>query len=63
MEKSSYFNHSGVGLSTSGNPFFYIGSINKLFDFVIFNSLRLNNDKIEVINRYLCDKQTIKYIE
>ena len=53
------FNHSGVGSSASGNHILHTPDDGKLYEFIIFNSLNLNDEKINSINRYLADKHDI----
>ena len=53
------FTHSGVGSTTSGNHIFKTHIIEKLYEFIIFNSLLLNDEKINSINKYLADKHDI----
>ena len=58
-KKIHTFNHSGVGSTTSGIHKFTTPDDGKLYEFIIFNSLLLNDDKINSINRYLADKHNI----
>ena len=53
------FTHSGVGSTTSGIHKFITPDKGELYEFIIFNSLLLNDDKINSINRYLADKHDI----
>ena len=50
-KKIHSFNHSGVGSITSGNHKLRTPSIGKLYEFIIFNSQNLNDEKeIQLIN-------------
>ena len=53
------FTHSGVGSTTSGIHKFDTPNEGELYEFIIFNSLLLNEEKINSINRYLADKHNI----
>ena len=55
------FTHSGVGSTTSGNHVFHTPYDGQIYEFIIFNSLLLNDDKINSINRYLADKHDITF--
>ena len=57
------FTHSGIGSSTSGNHILHTPDSGKLYEFIIFNSLLLNDEKINSINRYLADKHDITLLE
>ena len=58
-KKIHTFTHSGVGSTTSGNHVFRTSHHGDLYEFIIFNSLLLNDDKINSINKYLADKHDI----
>ena len=53
------FNHSGVGSTTSGTHRYITPDDGKLYEFIIFNSLNLNDEIINSINRYLANKHDI----
>ena len=57
------FTHSGVGSTTSGIHRFTTPDDGKLYEFIIFNSLLLNDEKINSINKYLADKHDITLLE
>ena len=57
------FTHSGVRSTTSGIYKFDTPNSGELYEFIIFNSLLLNDDKINSINRYLADKHDITLLE
>ena len=61
-KKIHTFTHSGVGSTTSGIHKFDTPNEGELYEFIIFNSLLLNNDKINSINKYLADKHDITLI-
>ena len=58
-KKIDIFTHSGVGSTTSGNHIIHTPDNGQIYEFIIFNSLLLNDDKINSINRYLADKHDI----
>ena len=60
-KKKYTFTHSGVGTTTSGIHKFDTPNNGELYEFIIFNSLLLNDDKIKSINRYLADKHDITF--
>ena len=45
------FTHSGVGSTTSGTHILHTPNNGNLYEFIIFNSLLLNDDKINSINK------------
>ena len=57
--KKYSFTHSGVGSSTSGNHILHTPQGGKLYEFIIFNRLIFNDEKINSINRYLDNKHDI----
>ena len=63
MEKKYTFTHSGVGTTTSGIHKFTTPDEGELYEFIIFNSLLLNDEKIKSINKYLADKHDITFVE
>ena len=58
-KKIHTFTHSGISSTTSGIHKFDTANIGELYEFIIFNSLLLNDEKINSINRYLADKHDI----
>ena len=62
-KKIHTFTHSGVGSTTSGNHVFRTTHYGDLYEFIIFNSLLLNDEKIKSINKYLADKHDITFVE
>ena len=62
-KKEHTFNHSGVGTTTSGIHKFDTPDEGELYEFIIFNSLLLNDEKIKSSNKYLADKHDITYVE
>ena len=62
-KKVRTFTHSGVGSTTSGIHKFDTPNSGELYEFIIFNSLLLNDDKINSINKYLADKHDITFLE
>ena len=57
------FTHSGAGSTTSGIHKFVTPNNGELYEFIIFNSLLLNDEKINSINKYLADKHNITFVE
>ena len=57
------FTHSGTGSTTSGIHKFDTPNEGELYEFIIFNSLLLNDKKIKSINKYLADKHDITFLE
>ena len=62
-KKKHTFTHSGVGSTTSGIHKFDTPNSGELYEFIIFNSLLLNDEKIKSINKYLADKHDITFVE
>ena len=62
-KKIHNFTHSGVGSTTSGIHKFDTPDEGELYEFIIFNSLLLNDEKIKSINKYLADKHDITFVE
>ena len=62
-KKKYTFTHSGVGTTTSGIHKFDTPNDGELYEFIIFNSLLLNDEKIKSINKYLADKHDITFEE
>ena len=58
-KKVHTFTHSGVGSTTSGIHKFDTPNEGELYEFIVFNSLFLNDEKINSINKYLADKHDI----
>ena len=58
-KKLHTFTHSGVGSTTSGIHKVDTTNSGELYEYIIFNSLLLNDEKINSINRYLADKHDI----
>ena len=58
-KKEYTFTHSGVSSTTSGTHRFVTPDDGKLYEFIIFNSLLLNDEKINSINKYLANKHNI----
>ena len=61
-KKKYTFTHSGVGTTTSGIHKFDTPNNGELYEFIIFNSLLLNDEKIKSINKYLADKHDITFL-
>ena len=62
-QKKYTFTHSGVGTTTSGIHKFDTPNHGELYEFIIFNSLLLNDEKIKSINKYLANKHDITFVE
>ena len=62
-KKIHTFTHSGAGSTTSGTHRFTTPDEGELYEFIIFNSLLLNDEKIKSINKYLADKHDITFLE